>query len=169
MKEIHSFSPSFNLRRATWNPIIADARLGTLTSFKHLFFVGRINSTQWNISAGRNVELKRIIMNIHFVTLFYTSKLWDAFCFPIKWRILLQSWRGKLWDLQKMSYFGGKMWNAIRKWEMSVWQHKIYKRKYDLAQWVEILFEVEFLFSYTFIDKISMIMKQFETWAIKDK
>ena len=26
------------------------------------------------------------------------------------------------------------MWNTIRKWEMSVWQHKIYKRKYDLAQ-----------------------------------
>ena len=68
-----------------------------------------------------------------------------------------------------MSYFGGKMWNAIRKWEMSVWQHKIYKRKYDLAQSVEILFEVEFLFSYTSIDTINMIMTQFEVWAIKDR
>ena len=41
MKEIHSFAPSFNLRRATWDALIKDARLETPKSC----ICSRINDT----------------------------------------------------------------------------------------------------------------------------
>ena len=37
MKELHSFAPSFNLRRAMCNALISDARLGTSTSYWHFW------------------------------------------------------------------------------------------------------------------------------------